>query len=40
MKLKTRVGGELFGRKIRLGRGSECALYRRRSWEAVSGREV
>ena len=40
MRLKTRVGGDVFGRYIRFGRGVGYARYRGRSWDAGRGREV
>jgi len=40
MRLNTRVGGEVFGRYIRFGRGVGCPRYKGRSWGAVRGREV
>jgi hypothetical protein len=39
MRLKTSVGGDVFGRYIRFGRGIGCPRYRERSCGAVRGRE-
>lgn len=40
MRLNNSVGGEVFGRYIKFGLGAGCAIYRGKSCEAVSGREV
>lgn len=40
MRLKMRVGGEVFGRYIGFGRGSGCARYKGRSCVGERGREV
>jgi hypothetical protein len=39
-RLKSSVGGLVFGRYIREGRGWGCARYRGRIWAAERGREV
>ena len=39
-RLNMSVGGVVFGRYIKLGRGTGCARYRGSSWVAERGREV
>lgn len=39
-RLKTRVGGDVFGRYMRFGRGTGYARYRGSSWGAERGRDV